>query len=175
MPRNRKTRNRKARNRETANRRLAALAAMVLAGAALTGALVAASAAASREILAGPVPARVVEIVDGDTIVVRARIWLGHEVETRVRLAGIDAPELKGKCARERSLALAARAFLAARLDGAWVTLRDVRYGKYAGRVLARLETAADGDIGAALLAAGLARPYEGRRRPSWCETAEGR
>ncbi len=156
---------------------MAALAALALVGIAPVGIPVGvpAASAAAREILAGPVPARVVEIVDGDTIVVRARIWLGHEVETRVRLAGIDAPELKGKCPRERSLARAARAFLAARLDGAPVLLRDVRYGKFAGRVLARLETAADGDIGKALLAAGLARPYEGRRRLSWCEAAEGR
>lgn len=172
-------RNGMPRNGNTGKRRLAAFAAVGLACAASAGtALIGApavSAAAAREILAGPVPARVVEIVDGDTLVVRARIWLGHDVETRVRLAGIDAPELKGKCPRERSLARAARAFLAARLDGASVMLRDVRYGKYAGRVLARLETAADGDIGAALLAAGLARPYEGRRRLSWCETAEGR
>ena len=136
---------------DTSQARRAALKSIPVAAlitAAVAVAAILASPPAAREILAGPVPARVVEIIDGDTVVVRARIWLGHEVETRVRLADIDAPELKGKCARERSLAREARAFLAAKLGGgAVVALRDVRYGKFAGRVLARLETAAGGDF----------------------------
>ena len=54
------------------------------------------------EIVPGPVPAEVLAVLDGDTLVVRARIWLGQDVETRIRLDGIDAPELKGKCESER-------------------------------------------------------------------------
>ncbi len=57
------------------------------------------------EVLSGPVPATVIEVMDGDTVKVRARIWLGQDLSTRVRLAGIDAPELNGGCARERALA----------------------------------------------------------------------
>ena len=129
------------------------------------------------ERLAGPVPAQVIAVIDGDTLEVRARIWLGQELSTRVRLAGIDAPELKGKCARERSLAAQARAYLRARLaprEGgpAQVWLRNIRYGKYAGRVLARVETAGGEDLSRGLLAAGLARPYAGRARAAWCEEA---
>jgi endonuclease YncB( thermonuclease family) len=45
-----------------------------------------------------------------------------------------------------------------------------VRYGKYARRVVARVETAGGLDLGAALLAAGLAQAYDGRRRPTWCD-----
>ena len=68
-----------------------------------------------------------------------------------------------------------ARAYLLARLKGgerAQVRLRDIRYGKYAGRVLARVETAGGEDLGQGLMAAGLARPYDGRARVSWCEEA---
>ena len=131
--------------------------------------------AASGETLTGPLPARVVQVVDGDTLAVRVRIWLDHDVTTRVRLAGIDAPELRGACPEERKLARRAAAFLAARLSadaqgGSAVRLHDVRYGKYARRVVARVETLAGEDLGAALLAAGLARPYDGGRRASWCE-----
>ena len=151
---------------------LAALAALV-AGAAPPGALGAA------ERLAGPLPAQVVSVLDGDTLEVRVHIWLGQDLRTRVRLAGIDAPELKGKCDRERDLARRARAYLLARLDpvdagagAGMVRLRDVRYGKFAGRVLARVETLDGTDLGQGLLAAGLARPYDGRRRASWCEAA---
>ncbi|MDH3910811.1 MAG: hypothetical protein OEU09_05900, partial [Rhodospirillales bacterium] len=91
------------------------------------------------EPLAGPVPAVVTAVVDGDTLEVRARIWLGQELTTRVRLAGIDAPEAKSDCPRERALAARARAFLSARLRPAGarapaaVRLHDIRNGKYAG------------------------------------------
>ena len=140
--------------------------------------------------LAGPLSAQVVSVLDGDTLEVRVHIWLGQDIRTRVRLAGIDAPELKGKCARERDLAQRARAYLLARLDpldagdgaagdgaagdgaAASIRLREVRYGKYAGRVLARVETLDGTDLGQELVAAGLARPYDGRRRASWCEAA---
>ncbi len=152
---------------------LAALAALVVGGAP-PGAL------GGGDRLAGPLPAQVVSVIDGDTLEVRVHIWLGQELRTRVRLAGIDAPELKGKCDRERDLALRARAYLLARLDPAagagagarTVRLREVRYGKFAGRVLARVETLDGTDLGQGLVAAGLARPYDGRRRASWCEAA---
>ena len=132
----------------------------------------------ARDRLAGPVPARVVSVIDGDMIEVRARVWLGHEVRTRVRLAGIDAPELTGKCAHERALAVRARDFLSAKLapepeEPAEVVLRDIRHGKFAGRVLARVETAGGEDLGRGLLAAGLARRYDGRTRAAWCDRAE--
>ena len=78
-------------------------------------------------------------VIDGDTLVVRARIWLGQEVETAVRLDGIDTPELKSPCAAERELADRARDTITGVADGRRVVLRDVRYGKFAGRVLARI------------------------------------
>ena len=128
--------------------------------------------AGKSERLDGPVQARVVEVVDGDTLLVRARIWLGQEIETRVRLTGVDAPEMKARCSRERALAEQARDFIRDRVGDAPVVLHDVRYGKYAGRVLARIENAGGMDLGRSLLAAGLARPYAGGRRGSWCEAA---
>ncbi len=128
--------------------------------------------APAAEVLAGPVSARVLAVIDGDTVLVQARVWLGQTIEVRVRLAGIDAPELRGKCAAERALAARARDFLAARLDAGDVRLREVRYGKYAGRVLARVETAAGEDLSDLLLAAALARAYDGGTRPAWCAAA---
>ncbi len=126
-----------------------------------------------RETLPGPLPARVIAVVDGDTIVVRARIWLGQDLETKVRLAGVDAPELHGACSRERRLAAEARAFVARHLRSGAVVLRDIRFGKYAGRVLARVATPAGDDLALALVEAGLARPYGGARRLPWCGEAE--
>lgn len=127
------------------------------------------------DMLAGPIPAVVEEVVDGDTLRVRARIWLDQEVATLVRIAGVDAPEASGSCARERDLARRAHDFVARHVASAGdrprrVRLREVRYGKFARRVVARVETEAGLDLSAALLAAGLAQPYDGGKRPVWCD-----
>ena len=128
------------------------------------------STAKATEVLAGPIDARVLDVIDGDTITVSARIWLGQAIEIRVRLAGIDTPELRGKCAAEQALAQKAREALASRIGGRTISLHDVRYGTYAGRVIARLSDGEAPDIGQSLLSAGLARAYGGRGpRPDWC------
>ena len=138
-------------------------------GAAL---LVAPTGGAPREMLAGPVPARLVAVIDGDTIRVRARIWLDQEVETAIRLHGIDAPELTGASAAERALALDARDFVAAQAGAGELALSDIVHDKFGGRVVARVRTSTGIDLAAALLAAGLARAYAGGARPSWCAQA---
>lgn len=132
--------------------------------------VLAAHSAIAAERLAGPIPAQVVRIVDGDTIVVRAHIWLGQEVETLVRLFGADAPELKARCALEREKAEAARQFLLQRLEGSVVQLRDVLTDKYGGRVLALVQDASGADLSSELVKAGLARRYDGGTRQPWCK-----
>ncbi len=151
---------------------------LLLAPFLIAGMILAGGAPRAQDRLAGPVRARVLSVVDGDTIEVRAAIWLDQEVFARVRLAGVDAPELRGRCERERELASAARDYLAVRLaprDGVAVEvqLHDIRYGKYAGRVLARVETLDGADLGRGLMGAGLARPYAGGSRVTWCQEVQ--
>ena len=117
----------------------------------------------------GPVRAQVLRVVDGDTFDANARIWLGQALEVRVRIVGIDAPELHARCELERGRAEAARDFLARRIEGGEVTLSSVCYDKYGGRVDA-IVADASGDIARALLKAHLVRPYEGGRRSGWCD-----
>jgi endonuclease YncB( thermonuclease family) len=124
--------------------------------------------AGAAELLPGPVPARVERVIDGDTLDVRAAIWLDQWVSVRVRIDGVDAPEMRGSCAAERSRAAEARAYLARRLMGTEVRLTAIAYDKYGGRVRAMVSDAT-GDIAAALIAKGYARAYHGRRRASWC------
>lgn len=126
--------------------------------------------AASGEALPGPITARVLKIVDGDTIAVRARVWLGQDIEIRVRLDGVDAPELKARCADELHMAERAREFLVRRIAGTDVTLTNIHHGKYAGRVIARVATSDGLDLSQALLEAGLARRYGGERRRPFCD-----
>ncbi len=121
------------------------------------------------EMLPGPVPAEVVAVIDGDTVRVRAHIWLGQAVETSVRLDGVNAPELKGDCDTERQMARAARDYLTQLVAGGAVSLRGITQDKYGGRVVARIDDEVGRDVGIALVAAGFARPYDGGARKTWC------
>jgi len=126
-------------------------------------------AVAAEAPLPGPYAARVERVIDGDSIEARVTIWLGQEVRTVVRLAGIDTAELRAVCPEARERAVAARAFLASRLEGAVVTLSAVETDKYGGRVVAHVADAGGIDVAEALVAEGLARRYDGRR-PDWCD-----
>jgi endonuclease YncB( thermonuclease family) len=114
-------------------------------------------------------PAQVLRVVDGDTFEARVSVWPGLEITTKVRLRGIDAPELRARCTDEQAKAQAARAALVALLGEGAVAVSQVTLDKYGGRVVADASTRRTPDVAAALLAAGHARPYGGGRRESWC------
>jgi micrococcal nuclease len=119
--------------------------------------------------LPGPIAATVIGVVDGDTLVVRAHIWLHQSVETHVRLRGIDTPEKRGRCPEERAGAARAEAFVRDLALGRDVRLRDIQPDKYGGRVVARVETAEGVDLAETLVRHRLARTYDGAGRASWC------
>jgi len=115
-------------------------------------------------------PADVLRVIDGDTFEARVRVWPGIEITTKVRLRGIDAPELtRPRCEEERSRAVAARDALQALLDQGDVQVSAVSLDKYGGRVVAEITTRLTPNVAAALLEAAHARPYAGGRRESWC------
>lgn len=118
-------------------------------------------------------PAEVLKVNDGDTFEARVLVWPGMQITTKVRLRGIDTPELKARCAEEYRRADAAREALRSLLAAGGVTVRHVGIDKYGGRVLADVATAGTADVSAALLRSGHARPYEGGRRESWCDRAD--
>lgn len=130
------------------------------------------SGAKAGDTLAGPVEAEVLRVVDGDTLAVRAKIWLGQTVEVDVRLAGIDAPEMKGKCPREREGAIRARDHLAVLARGRAVRLTNIKRDKFGGRVIANVGGEAAKDFSTAQLAQHFARAYDGGKRAPWCELA---
>src|SRR5690606_39233702 len=93
------------------------------------------SAGVHAENLTGPVEARILRVLDGDTFEAEARVWPGHSVRVNVRIRGIDAPEIKSRCGAERRAALS-------ELLGERVSLWNIGSAKYYGRVLADVETA---------------------------------
>ena len=113
--------------------------------------------------------AQVVSVVDGDTIKVEARIWPGLIWQGSVRVRGVDAPEIRGRCQTEKDLALAARDFVRG-LVGEEVVLLDVEQGKYAGRVVASVRLADGRDLAEVLVKTGHGRPYNGGAREPWCQ-----
>jgi endonuclease YncB( thermonuclease family) len=114
-------------------------------------------------------PAQVVRVLDGDTFEARVSVWPGIDITTKVRLRGIDAPELRAHCPEERTRAQLARDALVALLAEGAVGISRVTPDKYGGRVVADAATRKTQDISAALLHAGLVRRYAGGRREGWC------
>lgn len=114
-------------------------------------------------------PAEVIRILDGDTFEARVRVWPGLDVDTKVRLRGIDAAELHARCAEELDKAQAARTALETILGEGGVTISRVGIDKYGGRVDAAVATSSTADVSAAMLNGGYARSYDGRKRGSWC------
>jgi micrococcal nuclease len=117
------------------------------------------SPVSAAEMLAGPYPAEIVRVIDGDTVEARIHIWLGQDQTTHIRLRGIDAPELRGHCPGEREAAAAARDHLAHLLALGRVTVTDISTDKYGGRVDARIRLPDGTDISAAMIKAGHALP----------------
>jgi len=80
-------------------------------------------------------PAEVIRVIDGDTFEARVRVWPGLDVDTKVRLRGIDAAELHARCADELAQAQAARAALQTILAQGGVAISQVGIDTYGGRV----------------------------------------
>jgi len=114
-------------------------------------------------------PVDVIRTIDGDTFEARVHLPQDLHLITRVRLRGIDAPELKASCAQELQMAEAASAALRALLGEGDVRIFNIGPDKYDGRVVADVTTRRSGNVSTAMLAAGHARSYGGGHRSGWC------
>lgn len=143
------------------------IASLVIA--ALLTVLQANMSAAAEEIPTEPAylyRAVVVRVIDGDTIDVD--IDLGFYVwikKQRIRLLGIDAPEVKGETRPE---GLAATEHLKSLIEGESIILRTVKgddggdrddsFGRWLGTIYH-----GDIDVNAEMIRSGYAKPYEDR------------
>ena len=98
-------------------------------------------------------------VIDGDTFSLNG---------TRIRVAGIDAPETHpARCPYEAQIGAAATQKLADLLRGRplWVSgLKTDRYGRAVAVVRVNGE-----DVANAMIGSGLVRNYDGKQRQRWC------
>jgi len=112
---------------------------------------------------------KVISVYDGDTFRVDIDSLppiVGKNI--RIRLNGIDTPEIQGKCQYEKDLALKARDFVRNKLANAKeIKLTKLQRGKYF-RVVA--DVYVDGvSLEQELLENKLAYKYTGGKKSSWC------
>ncbi|MBL7004959.1 MAG: thermonuclease family protein [Gammaproteobacteria bacterium] len=112
---------------------------------------------------------KVISVYDGDTFRVNIDSLppiVGKNIPIRVN--GVDAPEIRGKCQYEKNLALKARDFVRAKLVNAKeIKLTNLQRGKYF-RVVANVVV--DGvSLEQELLDNKLAYEYSGGKKLSWC------
>jgi micrococcal nuclease len=122
----------------------------------------------SMPVMATSLTGKVREVIDGDTIKVSINDCkykvLCENIE--VRFAGIDAPEIKGKCDKEKNLALQAKALVEYNyMQDDTVYLENAKRDKYF-RLLSRQDV-----IATRLLQSGLAVKYNGHgEKNDWCK-----
>lgn len=112
---------------------------------------------------------KVISVYDGDTF--RANIKgfqaiVGENIS--IRINAVDTAEIRGKCNKEKSLAIQAREFTKVKLDQAEVIrLENIKRGKYFR--LAADVFVDDINLGDLLIESGLAYRYNKRAKKSWC------
>ena len=111
-----------------------------------------------------PADCRLGHVHDGDTV----ELLCGLEKRT-ARLQGFDTPETNDpRCPEEAALGAKATDRLRALVRQGEVRVFPLGQDRY-GRDLVAL-TVAGRDVGAVLIAEGLARDYRGGRRGGWCD-----
>ena len=115
----------------------------------------------------------ITRVIDGDTVEI-AVDFLPAPLPPKlsIRVMGIDTPEKapRAQCDTEAALAKKASAFTKNAVANALeVDIKILKWDKYGGRVLGSVVF--DGvSLSDSLIAAGLARPYKGDAKQSWCE-----
>lgn len=110
---------------------------------------------------------------DGDTINVTLDslpVPLNH---ASIRLRGIDTPEMgaRAKCDFERMLANLAKAYLASMIKpGDIITVTNLDWDKYGGRILGEVIDGAGRNVNALMILNHHAEPYNGEGvKFNWC------
>ncbi|WP_345974064.1 thermonuclease family protein [Sulfurimonas sp. HSL3-7] len=125
----------------------------------------------SNKVYGSAVVSEVTSIYDGDTFRANLKEYpeiIGYRIG--VRINGIDTPEMRGQCQKEKDLARQAKELTVTQLRGAKkIELRNMKRGKYF-RIVA--DVYVDGkSLGDMLIKRSLAVPYDGGHKgKDWCQ-----
>ncbi len=112
----------------------------------------------------------ITSIYDGDTF--RANIDSYPKIagyRMSIRINGIDTPEIRAKCTKEKILARKAKEFTVTALrSGQTIELKNIKRGKYF-RLLADVYVGGE-SLGKDLILNGLAIEYHGKTKRDWCK-----
>eukprot|EP00397_Hematodinium_sp_SG-2012_P060363 GEMP01078521.1.p1 GENE.GEMP01078521.1~~GEMP01078521.1.p1 ORF type:complete len:174 (+),score=36.55 GEMP01078521.1:72-524(+) len=117
---------------------------------------------------------KVVDVYDGDTVTIAALPFpckcMGTPSLFKVRLDGIDSPEMRGgtKTAKEKAAAVKSRDALKEQIMGKIIKLECVSFDKY-GRLLATI-LYNDVNMNAWMIENGYAVEYDGGKKPMFGE-----
>ncbi len=119
-----------------------------------------------------PQECKVIRVVDGDTLEVPLSC-LPKDMKLFVRVHGVDTPEKapRAKCDAEAQLALKASEHtknLVSKANSVAV-VSNPQWDKFGGRMLGSV-TLNGIDLTKSLIDSGLARPYHGEAKKSWCQ-----
>ncbi len=107
--------------------------------------------------------ATVVSVYDGDTMTVDVVLWPGLTWRGKVRVRGVDTPEIQTKSKSEKRRALLARDFVRKRI-GKTVYLENVKQGNFSGRVVATVRLQDGSNLAKVLIREGHGKAYKRRR-----------
>jgi micrococcal nuclease len=114
--------------------------------------------------------AEVISVYDGDTITVMIDQGMKHFARVKVRMIGINTPELRTKDLEEKERGYAAKEYLKSRIEGKTIVINTVKKGKF-GRWLGVIWLYEEGmeELGESLndemIRVGHAVSYDGGKR----------
>ena len=110
-------------------------------------------------------------VYDGDTFYSELCALPKPLKDVSIRISGIDTPEIRTTCLSEKSLGYAAKKQLEDLLAGQTeIIVKNVEWDKYGGRIDGDVYLPDGTSVAVKMIESGLARPYTGGARQSWCE-----
>lgn len=108
------------------------------------------------------------QVIDGDTFLVTF-ILNGSPFSIKIRLMGVDTPELSSKNMLEKKSSLLIREYLKQKIEGKYGVTILKKWDKYGGRIVGSIMVD-NIDISMLLLSNKLGKSYEGCKKEEWTE-----
>jgi len=113
--------------------------------------------------------AEVLSVYDGDTVTLMIDQGMKHFARVKVRMIGIDTPEIRTKDLEEKKRGYEAKDYLKSRIEGKTIIVQTLKKGKF-GRWLGVMWEYTDADeLGESLndemIRMGHAKAYDGGKR----------